>query len=71
MNWQHAIVIDPAVLLGKPVIRGTRISVELIVDMLARGWTHEEILGQHDHITEQDILACLSYESRNRTSARR
>ena len=55
------ITIDPKVLIGKPVIRGTRLSVEFIVDLLAAGWTHEQILESYPHITEQDIRACLAY----------
>lgn len=61
MDWQNRIDLDPSVLVGKPVIKGTRIAVELIVDLLARGWTHEQILRQYDHITVEDIQACLSY----------
>ena len=39
MNWQDRISVDPAVLVGKPVIKGTRISVEFLMDLLANGWT--------------------------------
>lgn len=63
MDWQNRIEVNPSVLVGKPVIKGTRIAVELIVDLLARGWTREQILGQYDHITAEDILACLCYAS--------
>lgn len=63
MDWQNRIDVDPKVLVGKPVIKGTRIAVELIVDLLARGWTHEQILRQYDHITVEDIQACLGYAS--------
>ena len=61
MNWQERIVIDPNVLVGKPVIKGTRISVEFIVDLLGRGWTVERILKEYDHLTREDIQACLAY----------
>ena len=61
MNWQDRIVIDPNVLVGKPVIKGTRISVEFIVDLLGRGWTVEQILKEYDHLTRKDIQACLAY----------
>ena len=44
MNWKDRIVIDPNVLVGKPVIKGTRIAVAFIVELLAEGWTHEQIL---------------------------
>jgi uncharacterized protein (DUF433 family) len=63
MRWQDRITIDPKVLVGKPVVKGTRVSVELVVDMLARGWTHAEILEEYPFLTGDDILACLSYAS--------
>lgn len=55
------IVVDPKVLTGKPVVRGTRISVELVVELLAAGWSHAQILAAYPHLTEQDIRACLAY----------
>jgi uncharacterized protein (DUF433 family) len=55
------ITIDPAVLVGKPVIKGTRLAVEFIVGLLAQGWTVDDILKEYDHITRQDIQACLAY----------
>jgi uncharacterized protein (DUF433 family) len=61
MDWRARIVIDPEVLVGKPVIRGTRIAVELVVDLLGRGYTVEQILAQYDHISAQDVQACLAY----------
>ena len=61
MNWQDRIVIDPNVLVGKPVIKGTRISVEFVVDLLGRGWPVEQILKEYDHLTREDIQACLVY----------
>jgi uncharacterized protein (DUF433 family) len=63
MPWEDRIVIDPAVLVGKPVVRGTRISVEWVVDLLAAGWSHEQILENYPHLTREDIQACLSYAS--------
>lgn len=61
MDWHKRIVIDPDVLVGKPVITGTRMSVEFIVDLLGRGWSVEQILGEYDHLTREDIQACLAY----------
>jgi uncharacterized protein (DUF433 family) len=61
MDWRSRIVIDPRILVGKPVIRGTRISVEFVVDLLAAGWKHEQVLESYPHISEQDIRACLAY----------
>lgn len=61
MDWRERITSDPAVLVGKPVIKGTRISVELILGWLANGWTYEQILESYPHITREDILAALAF----------
>lgn len=63
MGWRERIIVDPDVLVGKPVIRGTRIAVELVIDLLARGYSKEQILTQYDHLTADDIQACLAYAS--------
>lgn len=63
MDWKERIVIDPEIMVGKPVIRGTRISVEFILDLLSRGWTTEQILEEYDHLTPEDLQACLAYAS--------
>jgi len=63
MNWQERIAVDPKVLVGKPIIKGTRISVEFVIDLLARGWTTEQVLKEYDHRTPDDIQACLAYAS--------
>lgn len=63
MNWQERITVDPAVLVGKPVIKGTRMAVEFVVDLLGRGWTQEEVLREYDHLKPEDIQACLAYAS--------
>ena len=55
------ITIDPKILAGKPVVRGTRISVEMVVELLAAGWSHAQILASYPHISEEDIRACLAY----------
>jgi uncharacterized protein (DUF433 family) len=61
MNWKDRITADPNVLVGKPVIKGTRISVELILGWLANGWTYEQILESYPHITREDIFAALAF----------
>lgn len=61
MDWRDRITADPAILVGKPIIKGTRISVEFVIDLLARGWTVEQILQEYDHLTVDDIRACLAY----------
>ena len=49
------------ILGGKPVIRGTRISVELVLGLLASGWMVQDILGDYPHITNEDVLACIAF----------
>src|SRR5437868_13378840 len=63
MEWQTRIVVDPNVLVGKPVIKGTRLAVEFIIDLLAQGWTESDILSNYPGLTREDILACLAYAS--------
>ena len=55
------IAINPKVCCGKPVIKGTRIWVSLILDLLAAGDSIEDILREYPHITREDVLACISY----------
>lgn len=63
MDWRDHIVVDPAVLVGKPVIKGTRISVELLLDRLADGWSFEDILESYPHITREQVQAAVRFES--------
>ena len=63
MALTERIVVDPQILTGKPVVRGTRISVELVVDLIAAGWSREQILASYPHLSEDDIRACLAYAS--------
>jgi uncharacterized protein (DUF433 family) len=61
MNWRDHIDSNPEILAGKPVIKGTRISVALILEWLANGWTFEQILESYRHITHDDIQAALAF----------
>jgi uncharacterized protein (DUF433 family) len=61
MDWHDRIVVNPKVLVGKPVIKGTRIAVEFLMELLANGWTHQQILESYPHLTEEDIRAALHY----------
>ncbi len=61
MATHPRIVLDPGVLAGKPVIRGTRLAVEFIIGLLADGWGEAEILANYPGIVHDDILACLAY----------
>lgn len=63
MDWQVRITLDSNILVGKPIIKGTRIAVEFMIDLLAQGWTTDEILRNYPGITPEDIQACLSYAS--------
>ncbi len=63
MNWKKRIVVDSDVLVGKPVVKGTRIAVEFVVDLLGQGWTVEQVVNEYDHLTSADIQACLAYAS--------
>jgi uncharacterized protein (DUF433 family) len=60
-EWQDRIVVDPKVLVGKPVIRGTRLSVEFILDLLANDWTIEQILSEYSQLERKDVIAVLKY----------
>ncbi len=55
------IVLDPKLLAGKPVVRGTRLAVEFVIGLLADGWTEAEIVANYPGLSHQDILACLAY----------
>jgi uncharacterized protein (DUF433 family) len=61
VELRDRIVLDPKILVGKPTVRGTRISVEMILGLLADGWTYETILSEFPHLTREDILACLAF----------
>ncbi len=63
MNWKDRIVIDPHILVGKPIVKGTRLAVEFIVDLLAQGWPELEIIRNYPGLTHEDIQACLAYAS--------
>jgi uncharacterized protein (DUF433 family) len=59
------ITVDPRVLVGKPVIKGTRLSVESILNQLAHGATVEELAAEYAGLTKEDIQACLLFASRS------
>jgi uncharacterized protein (DUF433 family) len=63
MPLSERIVVDPEVLAGKPLIRGTRLAVEFILELLAAGQSEEDLLANYPGLTHEDILACLSYAS--------
>lgn len=55
------ITANPGIFGGKPIIRGMRISVEMMLALLAQGATHEELLDDYPYLEEEDILACIAY----------
>ena len=61
LELNNRIVVDPAVLVGKPIVRGTRISVQQVLGYLADGWTAGEIVEEYPSLTQDDIAACLAY----------
>jgi uncharacterized protein (DUF433 family) len=63
MEWRERIVCDPEILLGKPSIKGTRISVELVLGWLGAGWGLEQVLDNYPRLQREDVLAALSYAS--------
>lgn len=63
MPLPSRLIVDPDILSGKPVIRGTRISVELILELLAAGTSQTEILNNYPGLQHEDLLACLAYAS--------
>jgi len=60
-DWKERIVVDSDILVGKPVVKGTRISAEFILELLANGWAFEEILENYPQLKKEDILAVLKY----------
>ena len=63
MDWKDRIEVNTEVLVGKPIIKGTRISVKLILDRVADGWTMEDLLAAYPTIKRDDVLAALSFAS--------
>ncbi|HEX73056.1 MAG TPA: DUF433 domain-containing protein [Candidatus Hydrogenedentes bacterium] len=61
MSLAERIIIDSSILDGKPVIKGTRLSVEFVVGLLAQGWSETDILRNYPGISQGDIQACLIY----------
>jgi uncharacterized protein (DUF433 family) len=69
MNWRERVEQNPKVLSGKPVIKGTRVSVELILERLGAGWSEADILQSLPTINSEDIHAACAFASRASVSA--
>jgi uncharacterized protein (DUF433 family) len=62
-DWKQRIIVEPNILAGKPVIKGTRISVELILERTADGWSLEDILNSYPSLAREDVLATQTTNS--------
>jgi uncharacterized protein (DUF433 family) len=60
-DWRERITVDPKVLSGKPIIKGTRIAVEFVLELLANSWTVEDILTNYPQLKREDVAAALKY----------
>ncbi|UYM06611.1 DUF433 domain-containing protein [Solicola gregarius] len=58
---RNRITVDPMVLHGKPALRGTRVSVQAVLELLASGMTFEEVLADYPYLEREDLLAALEY----------
>ena len=70
VNWEERIELNPAILAGKPTVKGTRIAVELVIGHLEDGWDEDTILEQYPSLDRDDVRACVRYATdRPRTEA--
>jgi len=67
MDWRNYIHADPAILVGKPILKGTRLAVEFILELIAEGWSEADMLRNYPGLTREQILACVAY-ARERVS---
>ena len=63
MAWEERIELNPDVLAGKPVVKGTRLAVAFVVELLADGWSEDAVLREYPGLTRDDVQACLRYAS--------
>jgi uncharacterized protein (DUF433 family) len=61
MDWRDHIVCDPQILVGKPTLKGTRISVDLVLRLFGAGWTQEEVLENYPTLTPEMLRAVFAY----------
>lgn len=61
--WDEKIIIDENICAGKPVVKGTRLSVDFVLDLLANGWSYDTIIENYPQLTLDTIRACLEYAS--------
>ena len=65
MDWHDHITVDPGVLAGKPVVKGTRIAVEMVIDLLAAGWTQQQILDSYPTLNTEGVRAVWHTRARS------
>ncbi|MDQ7826795.1 MAG: DUF433 domain-containing protein [Candidatus Eremiobacteraeota bacterium] len=63
MNWREHIHSDDDILRGKPVIKGTRLSVEFVLGLFAQGWTEKQVFENYPQLTKESLLAVFSFAS--------
>lgn len=61
MNWHEHIHSNPKILNGKPIVRGTRLSVEFLLGLFANGWTEEQVLESYPRLTPEDLRAIFAF----------
>jgi uncharacterized protein (DUF433 family) len=61
MNWKERIVVDPDILVGKPVIKGTRLSVDFLLRLLAQGWTDQQLFESYPQLKPDDLQALFAF----------
>lgn len=62
-NLLERIVVDPKIMVGKPIIQGTRIPVQYILELIAEGISFEEIIKEHPQLTQEDLRACVKFQN--------
>lgn len=67
MKWLERITIDPRIHIGKPIVKGTRHSVEFITGLLAQGWNETEVLRNYPDLDQEDIKACVQYKTNSQS----
>jgi uncharacterized protein (DUF433 family) len=61
MEWQERIVSDPQVMVGKPVVKGTRLTVEHLMEQLANGWSEADLVASYPGLSHEDLQACYAF----------
>ncbi len=61
MNWRDYIISDPQILVGKPTLKGTRISVDLVLRLLGGGWTQQQVLENYPNLTPEMLQAAFAF----------